>query len=618
MIFINLISFFGLSFILARLFSEKKKINPFLTFCILDILLYLSAYFGFLSAFSDVVLGIGITYFIYFFYKKRKDKYFLSFIKLPENQFILLAISLLFFVTRTEYFSYFNFVDDYSHWGRVTYLYWSKKEFLNSHDPIWFMDYPPGVALLNSFFLGHSNFSVNNAMFVQGLLIIFTIYRLLTISNKGSQKLFYLNVLFYVSMIFIFGGGLHTLSVDLLLGFIFGTLIVEYLSANLNTGTNIKRTFGKFNFLIPLLFLPLVKQVGLFFSGLLILFFGIHTILKKRLFFLIALILTSVLTLLIYFSWGEVVSASNAPRAFNKYSIDVSSILNVFDSTLRTEREQLTIDNFFRAPFDPLLHFHLSPYYWLALTMFFYKFIFYTKNINRLSNFDLKYFTFWLPVGMILYSFFLLLLYLFIWGDYEGPRLASFGRYLSTYSIGMLISIFFMCQYVNLDTHKKILNVFIILVVLVAIPQIGNQISFLLKTTGIINKDKMFRRTLNLASFVSSHTSTNDSIYFLKQRSDGTENTIFNYGIMPRNSNRGCWSIGIPYSKGDVWTCNLNRSDIMKELSMYDYIFVDTSDDNLNRVFFNFFDVKIGSGDLFKIIKHGNHLKLQFIANKSL
>ena len=68
---------------------------------------------------------------------------------------------------------------------------------------------------------------------------------------------------------------------------------------------------------------------------------------KKRLFFLIALILTSVLTLLIYFSWGEVVSASNAPRAFNKYSIDVSSILNVFDSTLRTEREQLTIDNFF-------------------------------------------------------------------------------------------------------------------------------------------------------------------------------------------------------------------------------------------------------------------------------
>ncbi len=614
MIFINLLSFFGFSFILARLLSDKENTNPFLTFCILGIFLYVTAYLGILALASDTISLVGIIYFVFFFYKKKKDKCLLSFIKIPQNQFIFFAILLLFFITRAEYFSYFNSVDDYSHWGRATYLYWSKKEFLNSQDPIWFMDYPPGIALLNSFFLGNSIFSINNAMFVQGLLIIFTIYRLLSISNKGSNKLFFLNILFYFSMIFIFGGGLHSLSVDLLIGFIFGALIIEYLNSSENSNNFLKNL----NFLIPLLFLPLVKQVGLFFSGLLILIFGIHAIFKKRLFLFVALSATLILILLIFASWDEVVSSSNAPRAFNTHSLSISSIFNLFDPTLRTEREQLTIDNFFRVPYDSLLHFHLSPYYWMTVTILFYKFIFYTKNINNLGSFNLKYFTFWLPAGMILYSFFLLLLYLFIFGAYEGIGLASFGRYLSSYYIGMLISIFFIIQYVNVEKHKKLFNNFIILIALVAIPQIHNQINFLLKTTGIIIKDENVKRTLFFASFVNSHTSTKDFIYYLKQRSDGTENTIFNYGIMPRNSNRACWSIGVPYSKSDVWTCNLNHSDILKELLKYNYIFVDTSDDNLNRVFIKFFGVKLNSGDLLKIVKQGNHLKFQFVANISI
>ena len=103
---------------------------------------------------------------------------------------------------------------------------------------------------------------------------------------------------------------------------------------------------------------------------------------KKRLFLFVALSATLVLTLLIFASWGEVVSSSNAPRAFNTHSLSISSIFNLFDPALRTEREQLTIDNFFRVPYDPLLHFHLSPYYWMAVTILFYKFIISLMGFN--------------------------------------------------------------------------------------------------------------------------------------------------------------------------------------------------------------------------------------------
>ena len=65
---------------------------------------------------------------------------------------------------------------------------------------------------------------------------------------------------------------------------------------------------------------------------------------------------------------------------------------------------------------------------------------------------------------------------------------------------------------------------------------------------------------------IKKHSAENSHIYFIWQGSNGTENTIFNYGIMPRDNNRGCWSVGEPYGDGDVWTCKMTSLEFEQSL----------------------------------------------------
>jgi hypothetical protein len=97
-------------------------------------------------------------------------------------------------------------------------------------------------------------------------------------------------------------------------------------------------------------------------------------------------------------------------------------------------------------------------------------------------------------------------------------------------------------------------------------------------------------------------------------RSNGTENRIFNYGIVPRKGNRSCWSIGQPYDDGDVWTCPVTSKGFEQILVDYDYLFVAHSDDKFADQFAPLFGSGgVQDGGMFHILNENGLVRLQKI-----
>ena len=75
---------------------------------------------------------------------------------------------------------------------------------------------------------------------------------------------------------------------------------------------------------------------------------------------------------------------------------------------------------------------------------------------------------------------------------------------------------------------------------------------------------------------VARYVKTDQKVYFIYQRSDGFEKYIFSYLALPIYSNWACPSLGKPYYKGDVWTCDL---DLKEAIKGYDYLAIGNGDD---------------------------------------
>jgi len=98
------------------------------------------------------------------------------------------------------------------------------------------------------------------------------------------------------------------------------------------------------------------------------------------------------------------------------------------------------------------------------------------------------------------------------------------------------------------------------------------------------------------------------------QGSNGTEYTIFNYGVLPRRSNQNCWSVGEKYFDGDVWTCNKDTNDFSNSLKNYDYLFIAYVDKQFNDIYSSLFLNVLHNGALYKISKNEMNLKFEFVS----
>jgi len=174
----------------------------------------------------------------------------------------------------------------------------------------------------------------------------------------------------------------------------------------------------------------------------------------------------------------------------------------------------------------------------------------------------------------IFYQVFLLLLYMFFFGEYEGIRSAALVRYSASFFLGWTILVFTQfIRLISFHRYSKIVTAAFASCLLVIAPsslvsEVKGGYTDLTKLSARIDVEKAVSKSLKLVP-------KDKKIYFIYQGSNGFEKYIFSYLVLPRETNWSCPSLGDPLYEGDVWTCDLSFARVIQG---YDYVVVGKGD----------------------------------------
>ena len=174
----------------------------------------------------------------------------------------------------------------------------------------------------------------------------------------------------------------------------------------------------------------------------------------------------------------------------------------------------------------------------------------------------------------IFYQAFLLLLYMFFFGEYEGIRSAALVRYSASFFLGWTILVF--TQFIRLLSFHRYSTIVIAALVsclpLIAPASLTSEVrgnyTDLAKLPARMDVEKMVSKSIKLVP-------EDKKIYYIYQGSNGFEKYIFSYLVLPRETNWSCPSLGDPLYEGDVWTCDLS---LVRVIQGFDYVVVGKSD----------------------------------------
>ncbi len=209
----------------------------------------------------------------------------------------------------------------------------------------------------------------------------------------------------------------------------------------------------------------------------------------------------------------------------------------------------------------------------------------------------------------IFYQLFLLALYMFFFGEYEGVRSAALVRYSGSFFLAW--TIYVLCLLISQLTSHRRSRPFLPLIpalLLIAAPS-----SMAAQASGTYVDAAKLPTRLNVEKLVPKvlkNVPNESKVYYIHQKSDGYEKYIFSYLVLPLQTNWTCPSLGDPYYLGDVWTCNL---PLQKVLDGYDYLAVGLGD----AKFWNANSIFLAKGSkpqvqgLYKVVIDQNGMTLQ-------
>ena len=174
----------------------------------------------------------------------------------------------------------------------------------------------------------------------------------------------------------------------------------------------------------------------------------------------------------------------------------------------------------------------------------------------------------------IFYQLFLIFLYMFFFGEYEGVRSAALVRYSSSF---LLAWAFFVFGLVIVRISKLKIRVVLYPIIAVTLFLIAPA-SFSSDIQKIDSNPTKLAARLDVEKVTPSvleKVGLDKKTYFIYQKSDGFEKYIFSYLILPRTSNWVCPSLGAPYYEGDVWACPITLPDALKG---YDFLAIGNGD----------------------------------------
>jgi hypothetical protein len=580
-----LLSFFGWFLFLAGVTSWPAATLPLFIVSSLIAVLYAASLADLLLPGACGLAVLGLVLGVVGVYRSRPrlgDMF--SKAKEPGPVLFFLLAALLRWVFSGTRYAYW---DEFSHWGFAAKEMAARNGLPTSESVLFFKDYPPGTALFQYYTTFFTGWSEGATVFAQVLLLLAAATTLLqNTSWKQGPKIAVALSLFYLFIV-LFNYQPQTLCVDHVLGSLFGIAIASCLiSEDGKYGTGWR--------ILPTLFiLPLVKVVGLVPALtaaaaistnhlLAIRSPGIGKIRLGSLGLCAALLLTPSIAAK---SWSERVKEMGIEHSF-KTSYTLAAIRNSLSASA-PEYDRTILSNFKTALLEKpvargtpaiVLILILSLGAWVALRK--------EKRIGNKRQILATFF--WMSAGLAVFTFGLLLLYLYAFSTEEGPRLASYARYLGVPFLAwsLVTSAFFLRlpPPTAPSRYARYLGMPIVLaaglfLVCGSFDTVNRK-----QAQGQHNK---IRRMANAAVLKTRDTAR---VYVIWQKSNGAQPIQLAYELFPRKTsiwNGGwsslrkpihSWSL-VKHSKtNNFWSADIDVADWRKILKNYDFVLLGKTD----------------------------------------
>jgi hypothetical protein len=605
-ILVLLLSFVGyVTYISKR--AELSLIQaPFLFCCFISIFLYAFAIAGALVLGTYLALALGLCLFVLSICKKWLSRH--TFQNFDFSYLIFIApYCVLFFAIAPE----FKFLgwDEFSFWASSQKLIFGTGELYKEHSPIFLKSYPPGQQLLQYYLTKLTFWSEKNVLFAQ---IFWVLSGLMCVAGTLIKRPIHAAITFLTSCAFLyyFNFSFSTLYSDPLLGVCFAVCVAfafTYKSGFISS----------FALFLSLATLVLIKEIGIFLAlvALAIAFISrcldtesTDTALPKKIFY--AAISTLTLTAGLFAvskTWTWYLGTINSIRPISVPGLADFSVSPLRERTAQTMAEfwaRLLKPGYIPVADTPLAVSPSVLTFFLGMIILSVLLVVISRKYYRLKA---GFTTVILAGGAFAYVAVLIFSFLVLFTEYEGVRLASFERYLSTYTFAWFLVLYTLLSAEIFRRKLKYalpLQLVCISLIIYFVPKLYFQEVRNIQSVGPVNDLRV--SVDQFALMVKKHIAKDEKVYFIAQNTNGLERAVFTYAMLPFTSSmEWCWSLGQKYFEGDVWTCNTSLESVLKG---YTYLALYSADEQFWKNNGAFFDPSVigAKSGVFKINRQAN------------
>jgi len=582
---------------------SKKKFEEVLPFSLMIsmLLVFIFAYFDHMLIGFYLSIFIALLFpflLIYSFIKKKGVEVLKKFF--TPSFIIFLAIYLFILILNRN--RGFTGWDEISHWGpmvkemlRLDMLYSVPESALIAHK-----DYPPIVPIFEYIWCKLSGNYQESYVYSALQILSFSLFFPALKNFKWKKgigtflKLFLITVLILCSVQAVSVGEANfykTVYIDCFVGLMFAHSMFLVLSFKRFSLFEIARLLVVFSTLI------LTKQIGLVFYFLSLGFFGLicfyinseyrfnwklnHERIKKIIYILILL----VVPISFFFGWSKFVDVNKLETQFKISDINVTEVYGIIKGSSGEVYQRETYKNFVNMLVStPLITRPIPFAYWqiaFLSILIWIGFSQYTRklfDINRIHILNVLIF-----LGSIVYTFVMLLLYLFNFSVREALIVTCYSRYMNTYwfaVLGLLVMVFLYITDLR-DKKFKVFNnkalLLFLLLLFVGFIEPSKLYDFKPPTvyTSVVDEYREH------SDIINTNTEENSKIYVVSQGG-----CFIGYGltylVLPRQLNNSIdtMSLGVPYCDIDGFGIfKPSIDEVIEDLTNYNYLYLHNIDD---------------------------------------
>lgn len=518
----------------------------------------------------QILSGFGLIYILYNIWKgKCEIKKFLSFTMIGVCLFYVFSIVYNYGTIITD-------TDEYTHWAlAVKDMFYSNQLPLHEGTSVKVTRYPPFMALIQYFFV------YQNQVFSEKFLYIayqFTGFCLLItwFSGKEKKNILWKSVLYVITFLFpliLYPRFFNTIMIDGFLGVLFAYVLYCYVSEDLNK-------FNLFRISIGLMALALTKEMGIVLAGIACFVFlcdQIHQRRKTALF----VIVSGIITLAVFFSWQWYCYTNLQYAPYKEQALAGERLTGgiISGTASNVSVWEYWIHVLLNGLREVGNNIRIGPVTSLALICILLTLMYF--NAKKEGNKKIFFFFLVLEIGFFLYFLALIFVYIAVFSREEALGTASFDRYLFSYFMGIIyVFIGFM-----VDGRLKIFyGEKALAISACAVIYFASTAELLSLNQFVERKQDLIWGYDDLEEKMHSFMRKDERIFFWCDNTTQMSYRIFSYTASPLRTQVLNWSFR--YSDAETDTTKTYELEQIKEmLSEFDYVYIADYDEKAEQVY---------------------------------